>query len=250
MRDPMTVAFEIRSPFPVKRKSLTLDGYVYHPPILTIWHCDPEKDGTDDSCGWFIRVRHGDKKMFEQIVKDFKFNFEHNYWFNADGMPIFSTSGILLNMYKAVTWKLFDCNRKKQDAFFRKHLHDIIYFAENPTDSLHTDITREMYYRSVEHDPKRVESRDERIRNLASIVYTDVLRKIRPWYKHPRWHIHHWSIQFHPFQKLKRRYWDKCCVCGKRGFKGSAYSDWDGTKIWHDHCKHVLQKPPILEPKL
>lgn len=34
MYDPWTVAFSLY-------------------PFLTIWHKDPEKDGTDDSCDWF-----------------------------------------------------------------------------------------------------------------------------------------------------------------------------------------------------
>lgn len=37
MHDPMTVAFEIPRPWP----------------LVTVWHVDPERDGTDDSCDWF-----------------------------------------------------------------------------------------------------------------------------------------------------------------------------------------------------
>ena len=40
MHDPMTVAFEIRWPGTKKL-------------FITIWHVDPETDGTDDSCDWF-----------------------------------------------------------------------------------------------------------------------------------------------------------------------------------------------------
>lgn len=66
-----------------------------------------------------------------------------------------------------------------------------------------------------------------------------------PCYRHPRWHIRHWKIQFHPIQNLKRRYWDKCCVCGKRGFKSSAIGDWNGTKIWHQECDITSKQPSI-----
>lgn len=235
MHDPCTVAFEIKSPFKDKNN--------YRPSIITIWHVDPEKDGTDDSCGWFLRNRHGDKKVFEEIVKEFEFNFKHNYWFNKDGMPIFSTSGILLEMYSHACWIYFNRNRSKKMKFMRKYLIDILQFAENPTDSMHTQITSEMYYRTVEHDRSKVESRDERIRHFASVVYGDIMRKTRPWYKHPRWHIHHWRIQFHPWQNIKRRYWDKCCVCGKRGFKGAACGDWNGTKLWHMECNDANKMP-------
>jgi hypothetical protein len=50
MHDPMTVAFEIRSPF--GRKS-TLFPKGWHAPVITIWHVDPEVGGDDDSCDWF-----------------------------------------------------------------------------------------------------------------------------------------------------------------------------------------------------
>src|SRR5438270_11469354 len=54
MHDPMTVAFEIRSP--IKRKS-NLWPKGYRKSLITIWHVDPETDGTDDSCDWFNRKR-------------------------------------------------------------------------------------------------------------------------------------------------------------------------------------------------
>lgn len=79
-------------------------------------------------------------------------------------------------------------------------------------------------------------NREESLSHYANIIYGWLLRSNRKWWQHPRWHIHHWSIQFHPLQNFKRRYWDKCCKCGRRGFKSSAYSDWNGTKLWHPEC--------------
>jgi hypothetical protein len=163
--------------------------------LFTLWHKDPEKHGDDDSCGWFIRSYHGDENTMNEIVKEFEFNFKQNYWFQENGLPIFSTSGILLEMYNRASWIYFRHNRRKKTAFMRKYLLDILQFAENPTDSMHRAITSEMYYRSVEHDRSIVESREERIRHFASVVYGDILRKTRPWYKHPRWHVLHWRLR-------------------------------------------------------
>ena len=73
-------------------------------------------------------------------------------------------------------------------------------------------------------------------REMIYLIYRCWKRFNRKWYQHPKWHIHHWSIQFHPFQQFKRRYWDKCSICGKRGFKSSAIGDWNGTKLWHEEC--------------
>lgn len=62
MHDPLSVAFEVRNPFGKKRG---LGTYVYRPPLLTIWHRDPCKGGSDDSCDWFYR--HIDKATREYL---------------------------------------------------------------------------------------------------------------------------------------------------------------------------------------
>lgn len=174
---------------------------------FTLWHKDPETDGTDDSCGWFQRQRHMNQDLSNGIRQEFEFNFKHNYWFTEDGMPIFSTQGIVLNMYGAAAWKIFYPNRKKYDRFFRKHIYDILKFAENPTDSLHTAVTNEYRYRMIEHDRTKVESRQERISGFASVVYSDIMRKLRPWYRHPRWHVHHWRISFNIYSAWNFGQW-------------------------------------------
>jgi hypothetical protein len=238
MHDPMCVAHEIY--LGSKKKK---NGH-YKSPLLTIWHVDPETDNTDDSCGWFIRSRHINKELLRKVTSEFEFNFKHNYWFNEAGYSVFSVAATTLNMYSAAAWQYFmwtnkgnpsDKARRQYKNFMRKYLYDILSFAENPTDSLHSSIT--MKY--------GVEKKEERIRHFVSIVLADVMRKLRPWYKHPRWHIHHWKIQFHPLQQLKRRYWDKCSVCGKRGFKESAIGDWNGTKRWHQACDRNSKVAPI-----
>ncbi len=51
MHDPLTMAFEIKRPWPTKGE--TLSGYRYYPTLFRVWHKDPCKDGSDDSCDWF-----------------------------------------------------------------------------------------------------------------------------------------------------------------------------------------------------
>lgn len=50
MHDPMSVAFEIRRPWPRRVNWSTRKWY--WPALITVWHVDPETDGTDNSCGW------------------------------------------------------------------------------------------------------------------------------------------------------------------------------------------------------
>lgn len=260
MHDPMSVAFEIYLGKQQKKNGK------YRSPFITIWHVDPETDGTDDSCGWFIRQRHVDKNVLEKIVKEFEHEWdgihrgENGYiyscgWFHPNGSPNHSVQGIVFNMYlyaaKIALIKSNDKPRKAWDAawkFMRKYLVDIMYFAENNRDSMSDTITRKF---QIGTDTLYTEkSREEMIKHCAAIVYTDILRKKRKWYQHPRWHIHHWKIVFHPFRDLKRRYWDKCCICGKRGFKSAAMSDWYGTKRWHQECDDSRKQPTPLDQNL
>lgn len=190
---------------------------------VTLWHKDPEKHGDDDSCGWFLRSYHGNKATMDKVVKEFEFNFKHNYWFHEDGTPVFSTIGIVLCMYRAAAWIVFNHKHwNRYNRFINKHLANIMHFAENPTDSLHTAITSEMYYRTVEHDRSIVESREDRIRHLASVVYGDIIRKLRPWYRHPRWHIHHWRFTFNIYNT-------------------TGVGNW----LWRNFAKKIDNSPPV-----
>jgi hypothetical protein len=238
MHSPETVAFEIY----LGRKKKK-NGH-YRNPFITIWHNDPEKDGTDDSCGWFMRARHGDKEMLKKITSAIERNFDSTfksdesgttyytgYFSPTSGMANMSVQGIVLDMYNRATWEYFNFNRKKQNKFMKNNLYSILHFAENPTDSLRDEILGTFRIGCGEEW-----KRGYALNHYASIIYGDILRKERKWYQHPKWHIHHWSIDFHPLRNLKRRYWDKCCICGKRGFKSAPYSDWDGTKRWHQEC--------------
>jgi hypothetical protein len=51
MHDPMTVAFTIRYPWRDAPTKHYPKGYRQR--FVTIWHVDPEKRGSDDSCDWF-----------------------------------------------------------------------------------------------------------------------------------------------------------------------------------------------------
>ena len=237
MHDPQTVAFDIY----LGRKQKK-NGH-YRTPLVTIWHVDPEKDGTDDSCGWFMRSRHGSPEMIKKIRSAIDFDFDRTFksdsgstyyvgYFTPDsGMPVMSVQGIVLNMFSVASWEFFNHNRKKQKKWMQNNLFDILHFAENPIDSLNNDILGTFRIANGEKW-----NRDDALNGYVSAIYGWLLRSNRKWYHHPKWHIWHWKLQIHPIQQIKRRYWDKCSVCGKRGFKGSAIGDWGGKKIWHQEC--------------
>lgn len=223
MRDPLTVAFEIKYPWKSKPNQFWPNGY--RNTFITIWHKDPETDGTDDSCGWFKRSRHGDKEVLAKIIREFE--FEWKYWFNKKGDPIYSVPGTVLNMFQKVAHVHYKNSWKKSTSFMKNNLTELLLLAENPADSLFPSITQQ-YGKTPKED---------RIEDLASIIYGWILRSDRKWYQHPRWHIHHWRIQVHPLQSFKRRWIDKCHFCKGRFKNEEAYGNWSGDTIWHSRCE-------------
>jgi hypothetical protein len=164
-----------------------------------LWHKDPCLDGSDDSCGWFPRARHGDKAMLKKIENAFEFEwdrmFENKYfcgWFCPDGDPHLSPMAITLNMFLNAGIQMF--GRDKTIKFMQKHLVNLLLFAENNVDSLHDGLTRKFEIGCGE--AHTVEKRKERIHSMAVCIYGWMLRETRPWWRHPRWHIWHWEINF------------------------------------------------------
>lgn len=240
MHDPQTVAFDIKSPFKGKPSRFWPEGY--RRTLVTIWHVDPERDGTDDSCGWFKRPRHGDQAIRAKIRKHFagEWDGEHIGWFAPNGMPVQSVQATTLALFRRAAYIHFGDSWERTDRFLRRHLLDIISFAENRTDSL-SDFLLQRWGRK---------DRDERIEEAADIVYGCILRWSQPWYRHPRWHVWHWRLQVHDVQAFKRWAFSRCAGCGRRftwGYSPVSHS-WHGTGprwfrgepgIYHADCSHA-----------
>lgn len=72
MFDPLTVAHEIKYPWRGKKSEWFPKGY--RATFITIWHRDPCKDGSDNSCDW-----HGSKKPLspkEKVLWDAVWHLE------------------------------------------------------------------------------------------------------------------------------------------------------------------------------
>lgn len=162
---------------------------------FTLWHHDPCRDGTDDSCGWFMRARHGKEKALREIESLIRFEYNCSYQplFTASGDPCLSTMGITLNLFWRAAYVHFGKNRAKAQRWMRKNLFDILFFAESTVDTLATSIQGRF---GEDKEPKEV-----RCHNFAACVYGYILRSTRPWWKHPRWHFWHWRLHCRPFWK-------------------------------------------------
>lgn len=256
MHDPMTVAHEIKYPWRQKPCKLWPKGY--RSTFITIWHVDPEKDGTDDSCGWFQSSRHGDKAVLEKIVKQFEFDWDRTftsdgsgktyfcgYFYPQDagaGMPNMGVTAVGLNLFFIAAGIYFESDGqsswKKARRWMQSNLFDIMLFIENPTDSLRDSLIQKF---------GQYEKREERIRSMASCIYGWIMRTQRPWWKHPKWHVWHWKIQCVPLGNLKRWMFSHCCKCGKRFKYGESpvTNNWNSegvkwfrgeTDVYHGSC--------------
>ena len=74
MHDPMTQAFEIRQFW--RRK----DRWGFRPAFITVWHVDPERDGSDDSCDWFGRKLTAKEKAEAEHLIDNDYDNLRNFF--------------------------------------------------------------------------------------------------------------------------------------------------------------------------
>lgn len=240
MHDPMTVVKDIRNPFTGNT-------------LVTVWHVDPEKDGSDDSCDWFggRKLTDQQKDIRDKIASAFAFEwhrsapYERFGWFMPEGVAVgptgekrwwdgdqnYTTHALVLAMFRIAANHHFGHWSRRASRFLNRHLFDILFFAENSCDSLCTDIEQKHGARDG--------NREKQAKRFASVVYAWILRAERPWYRHPRWHWWHWRLQIHPLQALRRRFLTRCEKCGKHFTSGqSAVGSWsDPPRRWFESLR-------------
>jgi len=236
MHDPMTVAIEIHGPrgWLHKRRRERAKKYdhddprfSYVSPLITIWHNDPQTDGSDDSCGYSSpRTSRELGAEAEKIVAS-----EWDYMFGKYAYRYASPSAyeVVFAVWGMLAWRLF-----KQRRISARELEEIASLAANPVDNLRSVIF------DATHSP-------EKAKYLARCVLRAYLRVHRPWYRKPKWHIHHWKVQIHSLQAFKRWAFSRCAGCGKHFAFGYAptSSQWHGTgprwfrtekNVYHSEC--------------
>lgn len=187
---------------------------------LEIWHKDPCRDGTDDSCGRFKRARHGSEDTLKRIVKRFEFDWDRTFtsdssnkvyacgFFLPNGRPHLSVLSIGINLFWMAAYEHFhkgnhESARRKTEAWMQRNIADIIMFVENPFDSLADSLTLKFGCEADGRDARFVERyRKERIHNIAACIYGWIIRKEQHWWQHPRWHVHHWRLSSRRLRRL------------------------------------------------
>lgn len=165
---------------------------------LSLWHRD--RNGVDGACAWFMRASHGSREVLKAIERRFDFDWDRTTrlhdgtlaplgFFDGSPLnwPIMSIHAIALNLFFLAAVEHFG-GRRKAMRFVQGNLALILIFAENPCDS---PVQGWMHRFGIDES----ETREDRIRKAAAMIYGWILRATRPWYRHPRWHVHHWRIQ-------------------------------------------------------
>lgn len=204
MHDPQTVAFDIRSPF--KRNG-------YRPTILTIWHVDPERGGSDDSCGWsYVRMTKEQREEVRKLGAG-----EQPFITGKHGFAM-EPFELLLEVWQTIGARMFKRKiRGRRGAITHRELMYVLNLASNPGDNLRHSCAGA--------------GTPEGMANLFATVLRCYLTFHRPWWRAPRWHVHHWRLQFHPAQAFKRWAFSRCGTCGGRfswGYCPTTHS-WHGT---------------------
>lgn len=242
MHDPSTLAFDIKYPWKSRGD--------YRESFISIWHNDPEKPGTgnrsDDSCGWFDRTPGPFADAVKWLLRDQGFMHDvknviarrdlvrapfyegiserplhYHRMSAADTLAVVWMIASALEMRR--WWNGQNGNGGAHRSFWARRLtrqRSIVEVAAdlalNPMDNL-----------SSAEDPEA----------LVRLIAAALNRRFRPWWRHPRWHVWHWSFQVHPLQKLNRFLFERCATCGKGFAYGySPVSTWEGDKRFHHEC--------------
>jgi len=233
MHDPDTVAFEIPNPF---SWSKGWDGKWKMNTLITIWHVDPETDGSDDSCGWSRpRLTKEQRDRLKWVAKD----EAREPWFQArrakkTDQPAEAETllrGALVIVAQRLDVKVSWDEVSLWAAELLHHPFDNFRGSLCHLPGWHTNFEEDC-------EDQRIYEAERFFCCLARFI----LRRRRPWWKHPRWHFWHWELQVHPLQAFKRWAFSRCATCGKRFPWGYApvTTSWHSTgPLWFRSQKDV-----------
>lgn len=218
MHDPMTVAFEIKYPWKTGNKI-----YCYRSSFITIWHVDPELDGSDDSCGWAWekRFREQDREWAQKKAGNGKEEDrgEWKFWFNPAHAE-FNLHGASAFEIIYAAWmdvRHYVSGRRWYDRPLpADELQYVIKLASNWIDNIRLSTLEAI------QSAKGFASFFECICRLYRSYH-------RPWWRHPRYHVRHWKVKIKPLQSFKRWAFTRCETCGKR----FRWNESGITSQWH-----------------
>lgn len=205
----------------------------YRETFITIWHKDPESDGSDDSCGWsYPRLT---KLQIERLHNASWTESRNPHFLNCLDKEWHGNYSDAVSLYEGMVCMVCRVLRINVSMdFIRRYSVEAVHTPDCcPRTGVFCFLPG--YHTNNQNDSQ--EDRQKHFRGILCGIARGVLHDIRPWYKHPKWHFWHWRLQVHIWQSFKRWAFDRCCKCHK-GFKWGecVIGDWNGTRIWHQSC--------------
>lgn len=190
----------------------------YRNSFISIWHVDPERDGSDNSCGYsYVKLtpkqreilrnaawsEGKDRHYLKYLAKEYPGSVEEAELLYR-GMVLLVARVLRLNI------SLEYATRYSAEAI---HIRTFGKFGG------------EFCFLPGYHTNNAKDSEDDRHEHFHGIlcgIARGILTDLRPWYKHPKWHFWHWKFQCHPLQDFKRWAFSRCCKCAGRFTWGYA----------------------------
>lgn len=214
----------------------------YRETFITIWHKDPEHRGSDDSCGF--SYPHLTNWQKERLWNGAWSEGQNPHFLCVEGKEWEGTYTEAVSLYTGMVLLVVNLLRLKVTLdYVQRFAIERIHHADCcPTTSVFCWLPG--YHTNNKKDSSR--DRQEHFYGILCGIARSILMDRRPWYQHPRWHLWHWRFQVHPWHTLWHWLFHRCCKCGEGfGWKESAISDWNGTKLWHSSCDDSAKTPSL-----
>lgn len=214
-----------------------------------VWHIDPERPNsgnrTDDSCGWFDRTPG-------EYADSVKYLLDDQTFMHDVKLILYRKVNTLAPFYEGIS--------EEQISYPRLSAADTLaaclmvanqlelrrwWNGQGGNGGAHASrwrklLTKRRNVADVATDlalnPLDNFSSVESVGSLVRLMAAALNREFRPWWKHPRWHVHHWEINFTVTRNLRRMLIDKCAGCGKRLGWNTCPTSSGGGILYHGDC--------------
>lgn len=237
MHDPQTLAFSFPPYGGALYRLKSVIGF-------DIWHVDPERptegQRSDDSCGWFDRRprEYADAVVYVLAQKDVMHEIERSiataipvtgcYGHTYPRMPLGETLAICLLVARELELRRWWNGQNGQQGACHSRWRKLLT-RKRRVDDLACDLALTVY-----DNLSSIESAEGMVRLIAAALH----RRFKPWWRHPRWHVHHWEVNIDLVRNVRRMF-QRCAGCGKRfsfGYCPTSFS-WDGNgPYFHGEC--------------